>query len=307
MIEADSKDSILDRICIAMPCSMSWEEMHGNDEVRLCGGCNKNVYNISAMSKKEAERILNVPQLPCLGFTRNSAGSIITDECPPWIKPIRNSFRKMAGIAVSIMALIPFAPTAKGEDQLSSDDLHDNTRSPITKQVPTPARKQPFGVPVEFAPPSVVSSAWPTSIKTIGFENDDVPNMEKQQFGLVRNVELEHITPDDYGRNSRVSVLHFDTWKIIEQARCAQLKACLSYKRSALNDCIEFCDESTKHYEAAIEVVSKKDLHDPALLKFILNDRSKVKLLRNECVQVQEKFCRSQHNPSDLIDASKKN
>ncbi len=85
------------------------------------------------------------------------------------------------------------------------------------------------------------------------------------------------------------------------------VKACLSYKRSALNDCIEFCDESTKRYEAAVEEVSKKNLHDPVLLRFILNDKSKVKILRDECVRVQEKFCESPHSPSNVIDTSKKN
>jgi len=70
MNEPDQDESILERICIAMPCSIDWESMQGTDEARLCGGCNKNVYDISAMSKRRAEEILSAPQLPCIRINR---------------------------------------------------------------------------------------------------------------------------------------------------------------------------------------------------------------------------------------------
>ena len=47
--------SPLDRIKIASPCTADWRFMLGNDLVRFCGQCNKNVYNLSAMKREEAE------------------------------------------------------------------------------------------------------------------------------------------------------------------------------------------------------------------------------------------------------------
>src|SRR5690348_11198318 len=46
---------LLDRIQIASPCEASWDAMNGDDRVRFCGLCEKNVYNLSAMTRDEAE------------------------------------------------------------------------------------------------------------------------------------------------------------------------------------------------------------------------------------------------------------
>src|SRR5262245_30602687 len=39
----------LARLRIASPCSADWDEMTGDDRVRFCGRCRKNVYNLSEM------------------------------------------------------------------------------------------------------------------------------------------------------------------------------------------------------------------------------------------------------------------
>ena len=50
--------SLLDNIEIAKPCPVSWDSMSGDERIRFCGDCKKHVYNISEMSKKEAERLI---------------------------------------------------------------------------------------------------------------------------------------------------------------------------------------------------------------------------------------------------------
>jgi hypothetical protein len=42
---------MLDRVSIAAPCSADWDQMAGTDQVRHCPLCNKNVYNLSAMTR----------------------------------------------------------------------------------------------------------------------------------------------------------------------------------------------------------------------------------------------------------------
>src|SRR5437867_538664 len=49
--------SVLDQIRIASPCSASWDAMEGGDRVRFCAHCQKNVYNLSDMSRREAEKL----------------------------------------------------------------------------------------------------------------------------------------------------------------------------------------------------------------------------------------------------------
>lgn len=53
-----SKNSFLDKIEVKTPCSQGWEEMIGTDKVRFCEHCNLSVNNLSAMTRKEALRIV---------------------------------------------------------------------------------------------------------------------------------------------------------------------------------------------------------------------------------------------------------
>ena len=54
----DTTSFSLKRIKIASPCPAAWNEMEGNDGVRFCNQCQKNVYNLSALSRLEAEALL---------------------------------------------------------------------------------------------------------------------------------------------------------------------------------------------------------------------------------------------------------
>ena len=48
----------IDRLRIATPCPISWEQMTGDDRVRFCDHCQLNVYNISELSRSEAETLI---------------------------------------------------------------------------------------------------------------------------------------------------------------------------------------------------------------------------------------------------------
>ena len=50
--------SLLDRTCVATPCTADWERMEGDEKKRFCGQCNLHVYNVSAMSRGEAEALI---------------------------------------------------------------------------------------------------------------------------------------------------------------------------------------------------------------------------------------------------------
>ena len=52
------KKKLLDSINVKSPCSESWDEMFGNDEVRFCSHCAKNVHNLSAMTRQKAKELI---------------------------------------------------------------------------------------------------------------------------------------------------------------------------------------------------------------------------------------------------------
>ena len=71
----------LDVIKVAEPCTESWERMSGDERVRFCHGCRKHVYNLSAMSRTEAERLVceGAGSL-CVRFARAEDGVLQTLE-----------------------------------------------------------------------------------------------------------------------------------------------------------------------------------------------------------------------------------
>ena len=52
------KKKFTDSLRVNDPCTESWDEMFGNDRVRFCSHCAKNVNNLSAMTPKEARKLV---------------------------------------------------------------------------------------------------------------------------------------------------------------------------------------------------------------------------------------------------------
>lgn len=81
-------ESPLEDIRVASPCSANWNDMYGNDRMRFCRECKLNVYNLSGMSREEAENlVINAEGRLCVRFYRRQDGTIITENCPVgWAK-----------------------------------------------------------------------------------------------------------------------------------------------------------------------------------------------------------------------------
>jgi hypothetical protein len=84
---------------IASPCSASWEKMTGDDQVRFCDGCQKNVYDLSAMTSVEAEALLREKEGDlCARFYRRADGTIMTSDCSVGVRKKR--VQRAAGAAL---------------------------------------------------------------------------------------------------------------------------------------------------------------------------------------------------------------
>jgi hypothetical protein len=94
-----------DLLLIAAPCPVSWESMKGDDRVRFCSGCSKNVFNLSDMSDLELEQFLQMNGAnQCVRLFRRTDGKIMTDNCPRAFRLIRNKWRKFLHIASALVA-----------------------------------------------------------------------------------------------------------------------------------------------------------------------------------------------------------
>jgi len=94
----------LDNIRVAAPCSADWDSMVGNERVRLCEQCHLNVYNLSEMSRVEADRLINQAEgRLCVRFYRRRDGSIITQNCPVGLRAIK---RRLSRVATAVASFI---------------------------------------------------------------------------------------------------------------------------------------------------------------------------------------------------------
>lgn len=94
----------LDNIRVASPCNADWDQMIGNDRSRFCGQCNLNVYNLSSMTRTEAELLIGRTEgRLCVRYYRRADGSILTKDCPVGLRAIR---RRMSYVARAVSSAV---------------------------------------------------------------------------------------------------------------------------------------------------------------------------------------------------------
>jgi len=88
--------------------------MPGTDQVRHCGQCNKNVYNLSAMTRGQAEALLRETEgRICARLYRRADGTVLTENCPVGLRAIGRRISRVAGAAMSAMATLSSAAAAQ--------------------------------------------------------------------------------------------------------------------------------------------------------------------------------------------------
>ena len=81
-VHARARLPVLDNIQVAAPCTADWSQMSGDDRVRHCGACKKNVYNLSGMTRDEAEALLVERNGDlCVRYFQRHDGTILLADC----------------------------------------------------------------------------------------------------------------------------------------------------------------------------------------------------------------------------------
>lgn len=104
-IVSESASEKLAQVMIASPCSIGWENMTGDDRIRHCGECKKSVYNTSLMSVDEILVVTGKADA-CLRIYRRADGTMMVDDCPKALRPIRDRIRAASKIAASVCGLL---------------------------------------------------------------------------------------------------------------------------------------------------------------------------------------------------------
>src|SRR5688500_16075570 len=107
-----SELDVLNEVRIASPCAASWDDMQGDDRARFCQHCQLNVYNLSAMPRREAEALVKAKEgRLCVRFYRRRDGTLLTDNCPVGFRAARRALLTQLGvIGTAFAALLGSVP-----------------------------------------------------------------------------------------------------------------------------------------------------------------------------------------------------
>ena len=95
----------LGNVRVASPCPANWDEMIGDGRRRYCGDCKLNVYNLSGMTRNNAEDLLRRSEgRLCVRYFRRADGTILTHDCPVGWAKVKQRVTRVATAAFSIFA-----------------------------------------------------------------------------------------------------------------------------------------------------------------------------------------------------------
>jgi hypothetical protein len=114
--ELSHEADLFGHLRVASPCDASWDEMEGDDKVRFCRRCQKHVYNLSWMSRREAAAFVRETEdRLCVRFYRRCDGTLLTDNCPVGWRAVRRGQVKFAGSIAAVAVAFPGVLTPVSE------------------------------------------------------------------------------------------------------------------------------------------------------------------------------------------------
>ena len=94
----------LEQVRVAAPCRADWEQMVGDERMRYCDQCSLHVYNLSGMTRREAEALVaSAEGRLCVRFYRRADGTILTRNCPVGLSALK---RRAAHVATATMTAV---------------------------------------------------------------------------------------------------------------------------------------------------------------------------------------------------------
>ena len=179
--------SPLDEVRVAAPCPADWGKMVGDERVRYCGSCELHVYNLSGMTRREAEALVTSTEgRLCVRYYRRPDGTILTRNCPVGLSAVRRRVARVAGSALSVVvAFFAGLGINFGIERVSSPSIMEESA------VPAPDVVWPqFGYgSVEPSPPHTGPEATEGFTLVAGMMTMERPPSEQEHPARGRHVK----------------------------------------------------------------------------------------------------------------------
>jgi hypothetical protein len=99
----------LANVQIASPCNASWEAMEGDARKRHCGECNKDVYDLTVMTRDEVDAFLLAnAHGACVRLYQRTDGRMLTNDCPVGVRRRRARALTAVGVGIGTCAIVAF-------------------------------------------------------------------------------------------------------------------------------------------------------------------------------------------------------
>ncbi len=126
--------SPVDDTRVASPCGESWEGMVGDARQRLCLRCDAHVYDLSAMTRDEAEVFLATRgATACVRFFRRDDGTVRTSDCPVGVRKKRVRLAILSAAGAGMLATAATTSLAATQEKPAC-----RARGPSTEMAPGP-------------------------------------------------------------------------------------------------------------------------------------------------------------------------
>ncbi len=124
----------LNTIQVTSPCSTDWDGMKGDDKTRFCDACNKRVFNLSAMTRREAEVMVKETKGQfCARVLRDADGSVITAAESTGLNFVKLRASKFASAVVSAaLSLSPVLAATTNTNPLRQVQLEKESQRDST-------------------------------------------------------------------------------------------------------------------------------------------------------------------------------
>jgi len=132
-------DSPLDNLRVASPCSANWDEMQGDNRKRFCGDCKMNVYNLSGMTRYDAEHLLRMSEgRLCVRYYQRQDGAVLTDDCPVGWALVKKRISVFAAAVFAVLVSLFGAASPASLLSRRSDAVVGKISIPTPTPTPTP-------------------------------------------------------------------------------------------------------------------------------------------------------------------------
>ena len=184
-----SKKSLLDAVDVQKPCTEDWDKMFGTSKIRFCSHCAKDVNDLSAMTRKEAMRLIRASGGNiCVRYIRDPK-----TKRPVFAGQMLQITRRAPGIAAGVMtASIALSTQAYAQSEQTQPlpvpvavekvIKVDN----VNKPADTTTGRQIVELPIN--PDAVITMGVMASTVRVEYKNPLTTAVEDRNVDLVRDL-----------------------------------------------------------------------------------------------------------------------